>query len=71
MPTRLQKVATRSLHGPVSCWGLSYPWGNREAEARGTGREASIVDIDTKLRKELEDKGKSEAVGGEKEEKRL
>jgi hypothetical protein len=32
-------------------------------------REASIVDIDTKLRKELEDQGQSEAAGGEKEEK--
>ena len=33
-------------------------------------REATIVDIDTKLRKELEDQGNSEAAGEKKEEKR-
>jgi hypothetical protein len=34
-------------------------------------REASIVEIDTKLRKELEDQDKSKTAGGDKEEKQL
>ena len=34
MPTRLRRVAKRSLHRPSTCWGLLCSW------ATGSGRDA-------------------------------